>query len=123
MNPDDQSNAFQQPDFVVGYTVGADRGYETFPLEIAQGRATAAGDEGQRVVFMGSDLAREFDKGPECSSNSGPPTTLLVRATEASGQGHRGFPRDSCGTPLMHNASNWLLSPRSPYGFERPPPW
>ena len=64
MNPDDPSNAFQQPAYVVGYTVGADQGYETFPLEIAQGRATAAGDEGRRVVFLGSDLAREFDKGP-----------------------------------------------------------
>ena len=64
MNPDDPSNVFQQPGFVVGYTVGADRGHETFPLEIAQGRATAAGDEGRRVVFLGSDLAREFDKGP-----------------------------------------------------------
>ena len=38
MNSDDPSNAFQQPSFVVGYTVGADRGHETFPLEIAQGR-------------------------------------------------------------------------------------
>ena len=74
MNPDDQSNAFQQPDFVVGYTVGADRGYETFPLEIAQGRATAAGDEGQRVVFLGSDLAREFDKRPG--------DTFEIRGTE-----------------------------------------
>ena len=64
MNPDDPSNAFQQPGFIVGYTVGADRGHETFPLEIAQGRATSAGDEGHRVVFLGSDLAREFDKGP-----------------------------------------------------------
>ena len=64
INPDAQSNAFQQPDFVVGYTVGADQGYETFPLEIAQGRATAEGDEGQQVVFLGSDLAREFDKRP-----------------------------------------------------------
>ena len=64
MNPDDPSNAFQQPSYVVGYTVGADRGHETFPLEIAQGRATSVGDEGQMVVFLGSDLAREFDKGP-----------------------------------------------------------
>ena len=64
MNPDDPSNAFQLPAYVVGYTAGADRGYETFPLAIAEGRATAAGDEGQRVVFLGSDLAREFEKGP-----------------------------------------------------------
>ncbi len=74
MNPDNPSNAFQQPSFVVGYTVGADRGHETFPLEIAQGRATSAGDEGQRVVFLGSDLAREFDKRPG--------DTFEIRGTE-----------------------------------------
>ena len=63
MNPDDPSFTFQQPATVVGYNVGADQGHETFPLEIAQGRAPSAEDEGQRVVFLGSDLAAEFDKG------------------------------------------------------------
>ena len=64
MNPDDPGNAFQLPAFIVGYTEGADRGNETFPLRIAKGRATAPGDEGQQVVFLGADLAREFDKRP-----------------------------------------------------------
>ena len=64
MNPDDPGNAFQLPALIVGYTEGADRGHETFPMRVAQGRATSPGDEGQQVVFLGSDLAREFDKTP-----------------------------------------------------------
>ena len=64
LTPDEPTNAFQLPTYVVGYTEGADRGYESFPLEIAAGRATSLGDEGQRVVFLGSDLAREYEKGP-----------------------------------------------------------
>ena len=64
MNPDDPVNAFQLPSFIVGYTDGADQGYETSPTRVAKGRATGPGDEGQQVVFLGSDLAREFDKGP-----------------------------------------------------------
>ena len=64
MNPEDPGNAFQLPAFIVGYTEGADRGYETFPLRIAKGRATTPKDEGKEVVVLGSDLAREFDKEP-----------------------------------------------------------
>ena len=64
MNPDGPGNAFQIPAYIVGYTAGADRGHETFPLRIAKGRATAVGDEGHQVVFLGADLAREFDKRP-----------------------------------------------------------
>ena len=63
MNPDDPSYTFQRPATVVGYNTGADQGNETFPLEIAQGRAPSAEDEGQRVAFLGSELAAEFDKG------------------------------------------------------------
>ena len=63
MNPDDPSYTFQRPATVVGYNTGADQGHETFPLEIAQGRAPSAEDEGQRVAFLGSELAAEFDKG------------------------------------------------------------
>ncbi len=64
MNPDDPGNAFQLPAYIVGYTEGVDRGYETSPMRVAMGRATGPGDEGQQVVFLGSDLAREFDKRP-----------------------------------------------------------
>ena len=64
MNPDDPGNAFQLPAYILGYTEGADRGYETSPMRVAMGRATGPGDEGQQVVFLGSDLAREFDKRP-----------------------------------------------------------
>ena len=64
MNPDEPDNAFQLPAYIVGYTEGADRGHETSPTRVAKGRATGPGDEGQQVVFLGSDLAREFDKGP-----------------------------------------------------------
>ncbi len=64
MNPDDPSNAFQLPTYVAGYTAGADRGHESFPLVVAEGRATSVADEGRRVVFLGSDLAREYEKGP-----------------------------------------------------------
>ena len=63
MNPDDPSYTFQRPATVVGYNTGSDQGHETFPLEIAQGRAPSAEDEGQRVAFIGSELALEFDKG------------------------------------------------------------
>ena len=64
MNPDDPSNAFQLPAYIVGFTEGADGGYENSPTRVAKGRATGPADEGQQVVFLGSDLAREFDKGP-----------------------------------------------------------
>ena len=64
MNPDDPGNAFQLPTYIAGSTAGSDRGYESFALETAKGRAPRAGDEGQRVVFLGSDVAREFDKQP-----------------------------------------------------------
>lgn len=74
LTPDDPSNAFQLPTYVVGYTEGADQGYESFPLKIAAGRPTTADDEGQRVVFLGSDLAREFEKGPG--------DTFEIRGTE-----------------------------------------
>ena len=74
LNPDDPSNAFQLPTYVVGYTEGADLGYESFPLQIAEGRATTAEDEGKRVVFLGSDLAREYEKGPG--------DTFEIRGTE-----------------------------------------
>ena len=63
MNPDDPSYTFQRPATVVGYNTEADKGHETFPLEIAQGRTPSAEDEGQRVALLGSELASEFDKG------------------------------------------------------------
>ncbi len=63
MNPDDPTYTFQRPATVVGYKTGADKGHETFPLQIAQGRAPSAEDEGQKVAFIGSELALEFDKG------------------------------------------------------------
>ena len=62
INPDDPGNAFKLPAYIVGYTEGADRGHETSPMRVAKGRATGPGDEGQQVAFLGSDLARQFDK-------------------------------------------------------------
>ena len=55
---------FSAPDFLVAFTAGADQGRETFRWEIAQGREMTVADEGGRVVMLGADLARKFDKAP-----------------------------------------------------------
>ena len=64
LDPNNPGNAFRPPNFLVGFTEGADGGNETFPLEAAQGRPLSPDDEGRQVVFLGSDLGRELGKGP-----------------------------------------------------------
>ena len=64
LDPDDSGSGFNAPDFVVAYVAGFDRGYETFRMEVAQGRETTLDDEGRRVVLLGADLARKFSVGP-----------------------------------------------------------
>ena len=62
LDPDDSGSGFGSPDFVVAYTAGFDGGYETFRTDIAQGRETTPADEGRRVVVLGADLARKFNR-------------------------------------------------------------
>lgn len=64
LDPNDPGNAFRPPAFLVGFTMGADGGHETFGLEIAEGRLLSPEDEGEGVVLLGSDLARESGKRP-----------------------------------------------------------
>jgi putative ABC transport system permease protein len=54
---------FGVPEQIQGSVAGADRGRESFVLNYAQGRPLTAADEGQRVVVMGSDLARKHNVG------------------------------------------------------------
>ncbi|MDE2802850.1 MAG: ABC transporter permease [Chloroflexota bacterium] len=74
LDPEDAGIGFSASDFVVAFTAGVDRGHETFRWEIAQGRETAAADEGRRVVMLGADLARKFGKAPG--------DRMLIRGTE-----------------------------------------
>jgi putative ABC transport system permease protein len=46
-------------DEMIGYVAGSDQGRDQFPYRYASGRALTATDEGQRVVVLGSDLARK----------------------------------------------------------------
>lgn len=64
LDPNDSGSGFNTPDFVVAYMAGFDRGYETFRMEVAQGRETTLEDEGRRVVLLGADLARKFSARP-----------------------------------------------------------
>jgi len=46
-------------DEVIGYIPGSDGGRDDFPYEYASGRPLTAADEGQKVVVLGSSLARK----------------------------------------------------------------
>jgi putative ABC transport system permease protein len=48
------------PSMIVGQVAGADKGLETFPVELASGRTLTAADEGHSVVVLGADLAKQF---------------------------------------------------------------
>ncbi len=61
LDPDDSGTGFNPPDFVVAFTAGFDKGYETFRPGVAQGRETTLADEGSRVVVVGRDLSTKFD--------------------------------------------------------------
>ena len=62
---DDQTSGVSMgiPPMIDGHVAGADGGHETFPLNIAQGRALTAADEGADVAVLGSDIARQHDLG------------------------------------------------------------
>ena len=47
------------PPMITGNVAGADKGRETFGLNLASGRLLSAGDEGTNVTVLGSDLARK----------------------------------------------------------------
>ena len=46
-------------DEMIGYVPGSDHGRDTFPYRYASGRSLTAADEGQKVVVLGSALARK----------------------------------------------------------------
>jgi putative ABC transport system permease protein len=50
------------PPMITGAIAGSDQGHDTFVLRYAEGRALTPADEGQRVVVLGSDIARKYDK-------------------------------------------------------------
>ncbi len=47
------------PQMIIGQVAGADRGRETFEVNIASGRALTPEDEGADVTVLGSDIARQ----------------------------------------------------------------
>jgi putative ABC transport system permease protein len=50
------------PPMITGTIAGSDEGRDSFALNLAEGRALTAEDEGQRVTVLGSDLARKYAK-------------------------------------------------------------
>ena len=49
------------PQMIEAQVAGADRGRETFRLNVASGRQLTSGDEGADVTVLGSDIARQHD--------------------------------------------------------------
>jgi putative ABC transport system permease protein len=64
MDDGPQSGSMVMPAMILGYTPGADQGYDHFKTLIAQGRELTAADEGSKVVVLGSDLALKYRKVP-----------------------------------------------------------
>ncbi len=50
-------------EMISGDVAGADQGREAFQLNVATGRDLTAADEGAYVTVLGSDLARQLDRG------------------------------------------------------------
>jgi putative ABC transport system permease protein len=50
-------------EMISGQVGGADQGREAFQLNVATGRDLTAADEGAYVTVLGSDLARQLDRG------------------------------------------------------------
>jgi putative ABC transport system permease protein len=61
LSDDGGSMGMGTPKVITSATAGAAEGHETFPLHYASGRAIDASDNGQDVVVLGSDLARQFN--------------------------------------------------------------
>jgi putative ABC transport system permease protein len=53
------ASGFGAAETILGSVAGADKGLETFPIRLVQGRLATAADEGSNVVVLGSDLARK----------------------------------------------------------------
>ena len=64
LDPDATAGGFGIPDIITASTPGADKGRETFPIDVAQGRLLVFEDEGKNVVVLGADVARKFKKQP-----------------------------------------------------------
>jgi putative ABC transport system permease protein len=58
---DEMSSGGLGMEFISGQVAGADRGLESFVLNVADGRDLTPEDEGSYVTVLGSDLARQFD--------------------------------------------------------------
>ncbi|MEA2026488.1 MAG: ABC transporter permease [Chloroflexota bacterium] len=58
---DETSGMTMGMEMISGQVGGADRGRETFELNVATGRELTAADEGDYVTVLGSDLARQLD--------------------------------------------------------------
>lgn len=61
LSDDASSMSMSMPEMIIGQVAGADRGRETFQINIASGRAMTANDEGSKVAVLGSDIARQKD--------------------------------------------------------------
>ncbi len=59
LSDDTSSVSMGVPPMIDGEVAGSDQGREKFQMYIAQGRKLTSADEGQRVVLLGSDLARK----------------------------------------------------------------
>ena len=57
---DETSGMTMGMEYIDGQVAGADKGRETFELNVATGRDLTAGDEGAYVTVLGSDLARQL---------------------------------------------------------------
>ncbi len=64
LDPNAGSGGFGLPDIITASTSGADKGRETFPIKVAQGRLLVSEDEGKNVAVLGADVARKFKKKP-----------------------------------------------------------
>ena len=60
MLDDSSATAMGTPEMIGGYIPGGDKGFETFKMDIAQGRQLTADDKGH-VTVLGSDLARKLN--------------------------------------------------------------
>jgi putative ABC transport system permease protein len=60
LSDDVHTVAMGTPAVITSATAGRDQGRETFPMHYASGRPITVDDEGQDVVVLGSDLARQL---------------------------------------------------------------
>ena len=64
LDPKAGGAGFRLPDIITASNPGADKGRETFPIEVARGRLLISEDKGKNVAVLGADVARKFKKEP-----------------------------------------------------------